>query len=170
MSRCCVLALAALHCLTASIAAVPTAVFAHKDWCHGLHACPSDHGSYVCGDQGRCDLCPDNEYCERGASREGSAPPTVPLLKLKGIGKSGDRGGGGGGTGSGEGGTAAGSPGAKPRKPCPPVTKITGASTTAVANADCPKPKRAKSTQSRKTGGSKTDATAPSGQGDDDKK
>jgi phosphatidylserine/phosphatidylglycerophosphate/cardiolipin synthase-like enzyme len=36
---------------------------AHQDPCHRLHSCPSDHNTYVCGDKGRCDQCPDNEYC-----------------------------------------------------------------------------------------------------------
>jgi phosphatidylserine/phosphatidylglycerophosphate/cardiolipin synthase-like enzyme len=36
---------------------------AHQDPCHRLHSCPSDHSTYVCGDKGRCDQCPDNEYC-----------------------------------------------------------------------------------------------------------
>jgi hypothetical protein len=42
---------------------------AHRDLCHQRHACPSDHGTDVCGDRGRCDLCPDNEYCQGGRPR-----------------------------------------------------------------------------------------------------
>jgi phosphatidylserine/phosphatidylglycerophosphate/cardiolipin synthase-like enzyme len=37
---------------------------AHQDPCHHLHSCPSHHDTYVCGDKGRCDQCPDNEYCQ----------------------------------------------------------------------------------------------------------
>jgi hypothetical protein len=44
-------------------------VSAHQDPCHRLHRCPSDHNTYVCGDQGRCDQCPDNEYCLQGKPR-----------------------------------------------------------------------------------------------------
>jgi hypothetical protein len=34
---------------------------AHQDPCHRLHSCPSDHDTYICGDRGRCDQCPDNQ-------------------------------------------------------------------------------------------------------------
>jgi hypothetical protein len=37
--------------------------FGHQDPCHRLHGCPSDHGTYVCGDKGRCYQCPDNQSC-----------------------------------------------------------------------------------------------------------
>jgi hypothetical protein len=32
---------------------------AHQGPCHRLHSCPSASSSYVCGDKGRCDQCPD---------------------------------------------------------------------------------------------------------------
>jgi hypothetical protein len=41
----------------------------HQDPCHRLHSCLSDHGTYVCGDKGRCDQCPDNQYCLSGKPR-----------------------------------------------------------------------------------------------------
>jgi phosphatidylserine/phosphatidylglycerophosphate/cardiolipin synthase-like enzyme len=51
---------------------------AHQDPCHRLHSCPSDHNSYVCGDKGRCDQCPDNQYCLAGKLRMASTPsPTL---------------------------------------------------------------------------------------------
>ena len=34
-------------------------VFAHRDGCHRWHSCPSDTGSYVCGDKGYDDECPN---------------------------------------------------------------------------------------------------------------
>ena len=34
---------------------------AHQDPCHRLHSCPSDRNTYICGDKGRCDQCPDNQ-------------------------------------------------------------------------------------------------------------
>ena len=37
------------------------AASAHQDKCHRLHSCLSDHNTYVCGDKGRCDQCPDNQ-------------------------------------------------------------------------------------------------------------
>jgi hypothetical protein len=36
---------------------------AHRDPGHRLHSCPSGHKTYVCGDKGRCEQCPDNEFC-----------------------------------------------------------------------------------------------------------
>ena len=42
---------------------------AHRDGCHTQHSCPSDSGSYVCGDKGHCSECPDNEYCLSRAPR-----------------------------------------------------------------------------------------------------
>jgi phosphatidylserine/phosphatidylglycerophosphate/cardiolipin synthase-like enzyme len=51
---------------------------AHQYPCHRLHSCPSDHHTYVCGDKGRCDQCPDNQYCLAGKSRVvSSTPPAV---------------------------------------------------------------------------------------------
>lgn len=40
---------------------------AHQDPWHQRPSCPSDHGSYVCGDRGHCDQCPDNAYAEMRA-------------------------------------------------------------------------------------------------------
>jgi len=47
---------------------------AHQDPCHRRHSCPSDHGTYVCGDLGRCDQCPDNQYCLAGKPRAAAQP------------------------------------------------------------------------------------------------
>jgi len=55
---------------------------AHQDPCHRLHRCPSDHNTYVCGDKGRCDQCPDNEYCLGGKPRVASSLTTVPAPLL----------------------------------------------------------------------------------------
>jgi hypothetical protein len=52
---------------------------AHQDPCHRLHSCPSDHGTYVCGDKGRCDQCPDNHYCLAGKPRVASSPAPAPV-------------------------------------------------------------------------------------------
>jgi endonuclease YncB( thermonuclease family) len=40
------------------------AAYAHIDGCHIWHSCPSDTGSYQCGDKGYCTECPDNNYCK----------------------------------------------------------------------------------------------------------
>ena len=42
---------------------------AHRSGCHRWHSCPSDSGSYTCGDTGKCSYCPDNEYCQGGAAK-----------------------------------------------------------------------------------------------------
>jgi hypothetical protein len=39
---------------------------AHQDPCHRLHAYPSDRHTYVCGDLGHCEQCPDTPYGEGG--------------------------------------------------------------------------------------------------------
>jgi phosphatidylserine/phosphatidylglycerophosphate/cardiolipin synthase-like enzyme len=51
---------------------------AHQDPCHRLHSCPSDHGTYVCGDKGRCDQCSDNQYCLAGKPRVAASPSPAP--------------------------------------------------------------------------------------------
>ena len=45
---------------------------AHDNYCHRWHICPSDTGSYVCGDMGMCDQCPDNQYCQDKKPRKGA--------------------------------------------------------------------------------------------------
>jgi phosphatidylserine/phosphatidylglycerophosphate/cardiolipin synthase-like enzyme len=52
---------------------------AHQDPCHRLHSCPSDHSTYVCGDKGRCDQCPDNQYCLAGKPRLAASPGPSPV-------------------------------------------------------------------------------------------
>lgn len=39
---------------------------AHRSGCHRWHSCPSDSGSYICGDTGYCSQCPNNQYCKNG--------------------------------------------------------------------------------------------------------
>jgi endonuclease YncB( thermonuclease family) len=51
---------------------------AHQDPCHRQHACPSDRGTYVCGDLGHCEQCPDNQYCRAGQPRTASTPSVTP--------------------------------------------------------------------------------------------
>ena len=64
--------------------------FAHRDGCHRWHSCPSDSGSYECGDTGHCSECPDNNYCKAGnprsssgSSSSGSSSPTYPSSTTK---------------------------------------------------------------------------------------
>lgn len=51
---------------------------AHQDPCHRLHSCSSDHNTYVCGDKGRCDQCPDNRFCLAGKPRVAASPSPAP--------------------------------------------------------------------------------------------
>jgi hypothetical protein len=48
---------------------------AHRSGCHGWHSCPSDERTYVCGDRGHRDQCPDNQFCLAGKPRV-TAPPS----------------------------------------------------------------------------------------------
>ena len=45
---------------------VPDTSQGHRSGCHRWHSCPSDTGSYTCGDLGKCSACPDNQYCQAG--------------------------------------------------------------------------------------------------------
>jgi S1-C subfamily serine protease len=40
--------------------------YAHRSGCHRWHSCPSDRGTYTCGDTGHCSRCPNNQYCQNG--------------------------------------------------------------------------------------------------------
>ena len=48
---------------------------AHRSGCHRWHSCPSDSGSYICGDTGRCSACPNNQFCENGRPVVRSSKP-----------------------------------------------------------------------------------------------
>ncbi|MDQ3089794.1 MAG: hypothetical protein M3Q24_01400 [bacterium] len=41
-----------------SFTLLPTIAYAHRSGCHRWHSCPSDSGSYVCGDLGYTSGCP----------------------------------------------------------------------------------------------------------------
>jgi hypothetical protein len=53
---------------------------AHQDSCHRRHSCPSDHNTYVCGDRGRCDQRPDNEFCVAGKPRAAGQQPSPSVI------------------------------------------------------------------------------------------
>jgi hypothetical protein len=48
------------------LSAMQMPAFGHRSGCHSWHSCPSDHGTYECGDTGHCSECPDNNYCKAG--------------------------------------------------------------------------------------------------------
>jgi phosphatidylserine/phosphatidylglycerophosphate/cardiolipin synthase-like enzyme len=58
------------------------AASAHQDPCHRLHSCPSDTGSYTCGDKGRCDQYPDNQACLGGKPRVASSVNLGPAPRV----------------------------------------------------------------------------------------
>src|SRR2546426_3185117 len=58
---------------------------AHRSGCHRWHSCPSDTGSYVCGDTGHCSACPDNEYCLASTPRQAQAQPGQPQQARPGV-------------------------------------------------------------------------------------
>lgn len=43
---------------------VPTDTSGHRSGCHRWHSCPSDNGSYECGDLGHDDYCSDSDDSE----------------------------------------------------------------------------------------------------------
>ncbi len=43
--------------------ASPWEASSHRSGCHRWHSCPSNRGTYICGDRGYCSQCPDNQYC-----------------------------------------------------------------------------------------------------------
>lgn len=65
-----------LTCLAVSPA------WAHRDGCHRWHSCPSDRGTYECGDLGKCHFCADNVFCTAGAPRPAGASPTKESGKI----------------------------------------------------------------------------------------
>lgn len=56
---------------------IPITVHAHQSGCHGWHSCPSDTGSYVCGDLGYTSQCPSYYLLPR------PEPSTVEALTLQ---------------------------------------------------------------------------------------
>lgn len=49
---------------------------AHRSGCHRWHSCPSDSGSYICGDTGYCSQCPNNHFCENGHPKLSPSSPS----------------------------------------------------------------------------------------------
>ncbi|HEU4323269.1 MAG TPA: hypothetical protein VFS21_08945 [Roseiflexaceae bacterium] len=60
----------------AALSAAPPAS-AHRDGCHRWHSCPSDSGSYVCGDLGYDTYCPEKRAKQPTAVPRAPAPPTA---------------------------------------------------------------------------------------------
>ena len=64
----------------------------HQDGCQGRHGCPSDQGSYECGDTGHCSQCPNNRYCSAGERLHGSAAEHSATTPLRSFGLSAGQG------------------------------------------------------------------------------
>lgn len=58
---------------------VPQISYEHQDGCHRWHSCPSDSGSYICGDLGYDNYCPDKEL------RDVDDPKGLALLTTENI-------------------------------------------------------------------------------------
>jgi endonuclease YncB( thermonuclease family) len=54
--------------ITQYLSIVNNSIFAHRDGCHRWHSCPSDNGSYVCGDLGYDDQCPKKSKSKKDDS------------------------------------------------------------------------------------------------------
>ena len=54
---CILLALLLMSLVFVSLVPIKELSYAHRDGCHRWHSCPSDSGSYVCGDLGYIDEC-----------------------------------------------------------------------------------------------------------------
>lgn len=73
--------------LVGSLVLMPITVHAHQSGCHRWHSCPSDTGSYVCGDLGYTSQCPNYYSAPKKTepSQLTSIPkiPSVPLTLTK---------------------------------------------------------------------------------------
>lgn len=67
--------------LLLSIICLPNITDAFRSACQRMHSCPSESGSYICGDLGFCALCPDNSYCKNGTALNKSAGQADSLKK-----------------------------------------------------------------------------------------
>lgn len=60
-----------------------TPVLAHRNGCHRWHSCPSDTGSYVCGDLGYYTYCPSSRPTAKPSQdltpTRTPAPPPTPI-------------------------------------------------------------------------------------------
>lgn len=75
--------------LILSIGVIPlTPSYAHQSGCHRWHSCPSDSGSYVCGDLGYDTYCPKStakyEPKEKVQPKKAESKPTSKISKCTG--------------------------------------------------------------------------------------
>jgi hypothetical protein len=75
--------IAALVAFGALAGVPPDTAEAHRSGCHRYHSCPSDTGSYVCGDLGYSDYCPNKPSARPAPSTPKPIAPgrsTYPLI------------------------------------------------------------------------------------------
>lgn|GEM_PF-2395814 len=80
--------LAAILLVGSFVAAWPSPASAHRDDCHRWHSCPSDTGSYVCGDLGYFSECgysslPKTQFYDSEAPKRPKVSGPKPLAKGK---------------------------------------------------------------------------------------
>ena len=73
--------LALVLILTLSIGVIPLSSYAHQSGCHRWHSCPSDSGSYVCGDLGYDTYCPKSTKSESKEKVQTKAQSTSKVSK-----------------------------------------------------------------------------------------
>jgi hypothetical protein len=64
---------------------IPNSTDAHRSGCHRWHSCPSDSGSYDCGDLGYTSGCPTSTTVIKPSARVNITTPKVPKYAKKGI-------------------------------------------------------------------------------------
>lgn len=63
---------------------IPITVHAHQSGCHRWHSCPSDTGSYVCGDLGYTSQCPSYYSPPKKPEPPTVEAPTLQTIQLEG--------------------------------------------------------------------------------------
>jgi len=61
---------------------IPITVYAHQSGCHRWHSCPSDTGSYVCGDLGYTSQCPSYYSPPKDPEPIDEEPTELPKSKI----------------------------------------------------------------------------------------
>lgn len=72
-----VLALALIVVASLAVSGAAQGATAHRDGCHRWHSCPSDTGSYVCGDLGYTSGCPRAATSSNGVRRVSLTSPVA---------------------------------------------------------------------------------------------
>lgn len=71
--------------LMAALTALVSTGQAHRSGCHRWHSCPSDSGSYVCGDLGYTTFCPNTEAAIPTPTPKVKTQPLRPAKVTRGV-------------------------------------------------------------------------------------